>query len=523
MGISRYTERYPARPVQLLHVRVQGGGGLECEFHRAVLELGNRCDLLEADESWEAAMGRLRWLRALVGSTPLALAGNPYIRPGLVDTLAELAAGTSDGELARLAGKAGQALGVLLEHDTSPLLTACLEQLAGLGTGTRVGVLLENGRDAPAVLGIMGNAGRSHTYSVGTWATICQGPTLDRLFLFGTGERQPPGLYKSGIAQAYTRIAYAWARPEPTSGPWFSPYTGHEDGMWGNYRFEAIVEGEPWYASEASTVDAETGEADASPNPAASSIPWNSPESDGMSQWLGLVASERVPARRVLLGGGRAIYLGGALREGAFVLGRGGAGVHEVPVLDLAPGDWLVVPTAAGGDYRRALVDIKLGKNRDECRRRQDAWKTTLAQRVTGVGMDAAVQQLRALGCKRANPSNLANWAYGSVVCPQRQADFAAIMAYLGRDREYAERSYRLLKMIHSAAHQVDDILERELKRGLVGVNPDELDGEAEYPASIPIGKDQVDFTLVQVASLGLETTIERGRLGTITNNTDNE
>jgi len=519
MGLDKYGERYPEGTVQLLHIRVQGEGGLECTFHQAVLELGNRCALLDADESWNDTLSGLRWMRTLVGGTPLPLASNPRLRMGLMDMLDELAISTSDTELARLTRKASQALEQLLASDDSPLLTACLEQLTGIGTGQRVGVLLEDGKAAPAIRKALEEAKYQPDYNIGTWASICQGPVLDRLFLFGAGEHQPTGLYKSGIARGYTRIAYAWARPEPTQGSWFRPYSGHEAGMWSNYHFETLTEGEPWYANAISPVAEEPeqgveaeqqGWLAALPDPA---------EPDEMSQWISLVANERLPARRVMLSGGRAVFLGAALREGAFVLGRGSAGVHEVPVMDLAPGDWLIVPEAANRDYRRVLVDRQLGKRRDECRQRQDTWKAALARQISEEGLETVIQRLRALGCKRANSANLTNWAYGSVVCPQRQSDFEAIMTYLGKTRDYARESHRLLKMIQGASHHVADVLERELRRGLADVNPADLDGEEEYPVTLTIGNGEIEFTLVQVAGLGPIVDVERGRFGIITTN----
>lgn len=518
--LSQLTDKYPLQAVPLLSLQVAADNGPEQMLYYLVGDLGRRCSELGAADAWQELLQQLRWASLLVRSVPLAAGSNVLLNASLSDRARLLGSGVSDTILSDLANRIADVLHQLSSQLVSPLMAALRSHIMGRQAGpARVAVLAYDRKLVPAIKASLESISTPYhaEVTVGDWPALSQGPVLDEIYIFGSLRSLPAGIYKSGQGRAYTRIAYAWARPDPIPQPWFDTYPDYEESIWDSCRFAPMSLGNDHSDStDVSAHDVISPPTSEAPGEQDAYLIDPTPESDWLAPLTG--AREIVRARPIYLSGNRVLYLGTGLREDVFVLRQDSLEVREIPIMELHPGDCLVVPEAANRDYRRQLIDQRLGKAHADCRKRQGEWKGGLADAISKRGIKGVIRELQALGCKRANANNLYNWAYGSVICPQRDADFAAIMSYLGHTREYGQKSHALLRRILSASHQVSDIMLAEMRKALARLDGRSLAQLDESPLTLALGSGRLRFRLMRVTGVGPVTSVARGDYEIITN-----
>jgi len=189
------------------------------------------------------------------------------------------------------------------------------------------------------------------------------------------------------------------------------------------------------------------------------------------SNACGSAGDDEVIARRVLLAGGRAMWLdqdGGWIRT-LDPLQPVGERVHMHDEQAISPGMFLVLregETESDVLYTRAL-DL-LGSATDTVATSQGEWKDALRSRLRALGRRPVIQQLSKSGVHAARRAPF--WTARTVVRPQSDADFVLLLEWLGLPpRSYVEHANRLRKARSQAAADVREALEAALDRAELG------------------------------------------------------
>jgi hypothetical protein len=143
---------------------------------------------------------------------------------------------------------------------------------------------------------------------------------------------------------------------------------------------------------------------------------------------------EAVEVRRILLGGGYAVYLetdADRIRglDPALPLGER---VMRLPAAAIAPGSILLLRLGdTEGIALKGVADEILGPESTRIRALQDFWKEQLRQAVLRDGRESVVQSLRSHGSRTAN---VGYWISPDSIRPRSDHDFRAVLELIGVD-----------------------------------------------------------------------------------------
>ncbi len=163
-------------------------------------------------------------------------------------------------------------------------------------------------------------------------------------------------------------------------------------------------------------------------------------------------SAELVQARKVLLSGGRAIWLddGESIRALSPDQPEGERVVY-VEVGSVGPGDFLLLrdgPAEHGALYEAALRHLDAQATAVAVT--QSAWKSALKKRIDSAGDEAASEALRAMGVSAFN--RVPSWASQELIRPMRDRDFRLLLEWLDLEIEPAFEHARLLRNAFYAA-----------------------------------------------------------------------
>ncbi|MFL1592769.1 hypothetical protein NQ854_07695 [Rhodococcus ruber] len=172
-------------------------------------------------------------------------------------------------------------------------------------------------------------------------------------------------------------------------------------------------------------------------------------------------ASDEVEAWKVLLGGGLAIWLddGDRIRSLDPRQPEGDRVGYEA-VSQVDSGTYLVL--REGEAERGAMLDQALralGPRAVGILATQERWKRLLKQRLARVGPRRASDELFARGVQSAG--QVRAWADPRLICPQRESDFTALLAWLG---EAVQPTYSNAITLRRAVYKVTAELRKELE-----------------------------------------------------------
>lgn len=146
--------------------------------------------------------------------------------------------------------------------------------------------------------------------------------------------------------------------------------------------------------------------------------------------------SDEAEVWKLLLGGGLALWLDDGDRIRSLdPCQPAGDRVGYASVSDVQPGAYLVLregETERGAMYEQALR--ALGPRADGILATQERWKWVLQQRLVQRGARGATNELSARGVRSAG--QVRAWAGPQLICPQRDADFAGLLEWLGESLE---------------------------------------------------------------------------------------
>lgn len=185
--------------------------------------------------------------------------------------------------------------------------------------------------------------------------------------------------------------------------------------------------------------------------------------------------SDEIEARKILLGGGLALWLDDGERIRTLHPGQpAGDRVGYDPVSNVGPGTYLVLrerETERGAMYDQALRD--LGAGAAGVLATQERWKRALARRLAARGLSRAVTELAANGVRSAG--QVRAWMDPRLICPQRDADFVGLLEWLQEPlhptqsnaimlrRGLYRASAKLRKALEAAVDTIDlSVLERD-------------------------------------------------------------
>lgn len=394
----------------------------------------------EPDQTgWRAFLYPARRARNIVTTVPL-----PFNSPetGLAELMRQL--DTLLPQLRIYAGEEAAHLGhdivrtglELAKSSESPLAEQILE-LANRDRGGKTGLLLPLQGFTPAVkrhFALKLRRGRS-TIQTLTWHELVDASPLARLSIVGPlyWYRDHEFVLSSPRAPEVTLLSWAW---QPEALPDSKVLNGSRVG--------SAVRLRP--AGTTSPIQA-IGAGD---DP---QIDWQAVEKE-------LVAhnedepAELVSARVALLSGDHAVLLPAEADRLIWVLDPRASPQHRVgrlDVLDLEPGDVLILRTSGGGDLVVPLADEILGVRSRELRGMQTTWKRKLREWVIEHGgLASAAAELKAKGCDRANKQNLQNWLDERSLRTEDEGDWAVIMDAASLHAQ-AARYWRAMGQLRSA------------------------------------------------------------------------
>lgn len=177
-------------------------------------------------------------------------------------------------------------------------------------------------------------------------------------------------------------------------------------------------------------------------------------------------ASEEVEAWKVLLAGGRGLWLDDGDRIRSLDPKQPeGARVGYEAVKGIVPGTYLVL--REGETERGALHDHALaamGARASDILTTQARWKARLEERLARVGSRRAVADLDRLGVRSSG--QVRAWVDPRLICPQRDADFALLLHWLGEPNQpIYDNAITLRRAVYKASADLRKELEAAVGR----------------------------------------------------------
>jgi hypothetical protein len=196
-----------------------------------------------------------------------------------------------------------------------------------------------------------------------------------------------------------------------------------------------------------------------------------------------------VDAFRAILGGGYGSNLG--IEGDVFVAHCRMEGytlichrIEKKDVIDLDPGDLLVLTTEGSGDMIAPYADKHMGSRAATYRDLQKAWKNELAGMIREIGITQTIEELKSESGFDISPTNLRQWVGHTVHGPgkDRESVFEALLRMLKRgDRIPIHKE--ALDRIREASFHAGHHLQSELRKNLVGKDMTQVlaDGFMEF------------------------------------------
>lgn len=186
-------------------------------------------------------------------------------------------------------------------------------------------------------------------------------------------------------------------------------------------------------------------------------------------------STDEVDAWKVLLAGGQGLWLDDGDRIRSLDPKQPeGARVGYEAVKSIVPGTYLVLrqgETERGAMYDQAVA--ALGPRAADILTTQLRWKASLEERLARIGTRQAITELERLGVR--SHGQVRAWTDPRLICPQRDADFALLLDWLGASslptyanaialrRAVYKASADLRKQLEAAVGRADlRVLERE-------------------------------------------------------------
>ena len=339
------------------------------------------------------------------------------------------------------------ALQGLRESSANPLLAA-IGEIAGRSEGSPTPVLLSESRLRQPSEAAMEEAGFAHRVLLLTPPELRAASSLDALVIIGAPRWFPQHVFTAPRAANLVIVRHHWI-----SADWKDVFRPSFQ-MAQSERVQARRE-PPVIHRDRASVDAPGEEA----IPALEVRPLEDIERLGHTGWATgrLDGEEEVDAIMLKLDGANFVLLEDEEGNQAYIVDLDEDDpIHRVPVREVAEGVFILLRTEGAGDYVVDMANQLLGTEAFAVRARQELWKQGLREAVTARGVEAVIAELRRLGSRRANASNLRNWQSPRNIRTKDRTDFDAILALVGLDpqRDDLWQTMDLIDRAHAKAGQ---------------------------------------------------------------------
>lgn len=447
--MSRVTEldyRYAASGVLALHgvELIAVHDALAARFDAVTRRLLRLIDR-DSPGVWDGLAGAAKSLRWRLSTEPLPIAYNEALALGVqqvVEQVTQLRGAVGEPELLRE-----------MTHAAAALLTC--DPLIG-------GILVDSVREVGVDMAVVVAASSRAREAFRAWLTPggIRVLTLDELERADVPEEiayfvGPPRFFKPTAVtaprtQEVTFILPAWFGDRCIPRSAIADYA--EGGIRVSRRLFEV--GEPALEGTEQTADGPNiiPEEELLPQPF-----WGTRKSENRAP-----TADEVEARKVLLSGGRAIWLDddGERIRALDTAQPTGERVVYVGVPALSPGTYLLL--REGVAERQALHERALGRTGNHAvaiRGSQDQWKSVLAKRLGARGIHESEQALRAVGVHAAGQVRF--WSSSHIIRPQNDHDFELLLEWLDLPIQPFFRNASVLRHeVHSATRELRDHLE---------------------------------------------------------------
>lgn len=194
-------------------------------------------------------------------------------------------------------------------------------------------------------------------------------------------------------------------------------------------------------------------------------------------------ACDEVEARKILLAGGQGLWLDDGDRIRSLDPKQPeGARVGYEPVRAIAPGTYLVLrqgETERGAMYEQAITS--LGGRAAGILKTQVRWKTRLQERLTRTGSRRAMAELERLGVRSCG--QVRAWTDPRLICPQRDADLALLLDWLG---EPSQPTYGNAITLRRAVYKASANLRKQLEAAVARADLRVLERDGTLHLDLP-------------------------------------
>lgn len=421
--------------ISIFAVGDPAGAQLNAAIRRALFVLGD-----ERGEVWNGvlqAANALRW-RRMTQPQPLEFQAQQPLIDDIVRQAKRLRNLVSDGALLDLLAEAALAVG----ETVSPLGSVLLESIQEVGPEACI-VVASRGAARAGLAAWLDEVGAT-VLVPSELDTV--GETIESSYIVAPPTFMPSSLVTAPVTPEVTFLMPAWFgnRSVPSS-----TFGVHAEG-------QIVVKTNVHQVGD--TTEPETGiVADEEiadvyfPQPT-----WGARTSDDREP-----TSDEMEARKVLLAGGQGLWLDDGDRIRSLDPGQPeGARVGYEAVSGVVPGTYLVLregETERGAMYDQAIST--LGAKAVGIVTTQSRWKQRLEERLAQVGARRAAAELERLGVRSSG--QVRAWTEPRLICPQRDADFALLLGWLG---EPSQPTYGNAITLRRAVHKASSDLRRELE-----------------------------------------------------------
>ena len=220
------------------------------------------------------------------------------------------------------------------------------------------------------------------------------------------------------------------------------------------------------------------------------------PKDDDNSGWDDPAGTEKEEAILISLSDYRGVWVktDGTIHKVEVEIEDGAAvceGIVNIGTEEAEAGDILIFSTEGGGDMISNVANSLLGKEAEEFRRLQNAWKHALREKIRSHGFEEFSRILQKSGLELASPQNLRNWISGnpSVIGPKSRKHHQIIISECGLDviREKIFQVTDNLRTAHrSAGIKLSEFLIKQIKGSLLddlrSTGKQEFGGTEEIP-----------------------------------------
>ncbi len=464
-----------------------------------------------SDDYWSQFLRTLKRYRFEVSSTPLPFKYPAEASPGLVERLEERLANCDliYPQFADSAYELVDSLQALLDSPLSPIQGVCADIASG---EVNVAMLIKASRHIPAVERMLRSRPEFRAIEVISPSQLKGHTCYSRVIVIGPARWYDDYVFQAPRAHCIHLVKYRWVNDTKALRRVFAGSGKYSVVGWSDRGTDGSGRAQDGTIVPGNSLD---------PEEFLPSIDWGSVLQIVSARIAGNShdggeEEEHVPARLFQLEGEIVVPLDAAesARATVLMLTQGEDDpVQRVPVSSIEAGMFLLVRTGGVGEYIVSVADQVLGAHAAKAREVQRDWKDRLRRKVRQNGLNQVVQQLKALGSRRANDVNVRNWMSYRSIKTEATDDFRAVMRLTGLAERF-EEFWTTMELIDGAHRKAGHLIRQQLLTKVRNTDLHDLEklGKMDFELS---GAEGVHLTAIRIESVHPQTfEIDVAKLG---------